>query len=305
MIKQHTYRLVMFFACLCAFGGMRAQQNPDFVEAYKYIQLNQVDSARARIDKALKDSALTKDPQSWYVKGYIYKVYYKIKEANNRNSPARQEAVNSFFKAISLTADTGRQLRSDCKVNLKYLAARFYNDAAQALDTSNYNAPIQYFGQYLAIMKKIEPDMSTVKMEVEFSMALATTYTSLYQANQKTRANFLELAKAALAKVLTLDPNNVSANYNLGTLYYNQAVYLIRGQDYDIDLTSMDAIQDNQVQLFKQSLPFAEKAYALDPKKEEALLELSGIYFGLNDFEKSKLFQEKLDQLKKEQQKQH
>ncbi len=302
MINRITYRFIFMLVCMCTSVYMQAQQNDDFVTAYKYIQLNQVDSARARIDKAMRDSVtLGKDPQAWYVRGYIYKVVYKTREASDRNSPARLQAVYSFFKSISLTADTGKQMRADCKVNLKYLAARFYNDAAQALDTSNYKNPIQYFAQYLSIMKKIEPDMSTVKMEVEFAMALATTYTSLYQANQKTRANFLELAKGSLAKALSLDPNNVSANYNMGILYYNQAVYLIKGQDYDIDLTSLDAIQDNQVQLFKQSLPFTEKAYALDPKKEEALLALSGIYFGLNDFEKSKLFQEKLDQLKKEQ----
>jgi tetratricopeptide (TPR) repeat protein len=282
-----------------AFGKIQAQ-NPDLVAAYNFAQQKQVDSSRVHIDKAMSDPAVARDAQAWYIRGFIYKDYYKAHEFTNRSSGARLEALQSFRKSILL--DSAKQFLNNNKENLKFIAVRFYNDAAQALDTSNYLVPIQNFSMYKEIMQQIEPDMNTRLKEVEFTMALATIYTNLYQANYKTRTNFLDLAKAAYTKVLKLDPNNVSANYNMGILYYNQAVYLIKGSDFDIDITSMDAIQDNQVQLFKQSLPLIEKAYALDPKKEEALLALSGIYFGLNDFEKSKLFQEKLDEVKKGQQ---
>ena len=108
------------------------------------------------------------------------------------------------------------------------------------------------------------------------------------------------MAKGAYNRVLTVDPDNVSANYNMGILYYNQAVYLIKVTDFDIDLTTMDGLQENQIKLFKQSLPLIEKAYQLDPQKEEAVQALSGIYFGLNDYQKSQLFMEKLEQMKKQ-----
>ena len=86
----------------------------------------------------------------------------------------------------------------------------------------------------------------------------------------------------------------------MGILYYNQAVRLIKGADYDLDLTSMDGIQDDQVKLFKQSLPLMKKVHELDPQKEEAIQALSGIYFGLNDYESSKRFQEMIDARKQE-----
>ena len=85
----------------------------------------------------------------------------------------------------------------------------------------------------------------------------------------------------------------------MGILYYNQAVNLINQSDYDLDIVALNDVQDNSINLFKQSLPFMEKAYALDPNKKETLLGLSGIYFSLNEKEKSNEFKQKLEQIGK------
>ena len=105
------------------------------------------------------------------------------------------------------------------------------------------------------------------------------------------------MAKASYNKVLAIDPNNISANYNMGILYYNQAVHLINQSDYDLDIVALNDVQDNSINLFKSSLPFMEKAYSLDPNRRETLLGLSGIYFSLNEKEKSNEFKQKLEQI--------
>jgi tetratricopeptide (TPR) repeat protein len=296
MIKRVTH-ICLTLAFVLAFAGAYGQ-SAEFVAAYTFIQQKQVDSAKLHIDRAIKDPVAAKDPQVWYVRGFIYKYYYKTKESDNRKSPARVEALRCFRKSISL--DSLHKFTSDNNDNLRSLATRYYNDAAQALDTSNYKIPMQNFGMYEEIMKEVDPKIDLTQKEIEFSMALADIYTKLYNKSPKTRENFLELAKDCYNKVLAAQPNPVSANYNMGILYYNQAVRLIKGADYDIDLTSIDGIQDDQVKLFKQSLPLMKKAHELDPQKEEAIQALSGIYFGLNDFESSKRFQEMIDQRKKE-----
>ncbi len=298
MIKRLIHICFAFafvLTCAGAYG-----QNADFVAAYTFIQQKQVDSAKVHIDRAIKDPVTAKDPQVWYVRGFIYKFYYKTKESDNRSSPARVEALKCFRKSIVL--DTAHKFTSDNHDNMKSIATRYYNDAAQALDTSNYKVPILNFGTYREIMKEVDPSIDLTQKETEFSMALANIYTNLYNKSPKTRDNFLELAKDCYNKVLAVQPNNVSANYNMGILYYNQAVRLIKGADYDIDLTSIDGIQDDQVKLFKQSLPLMKKVHELDPQKEEAIQALSGIYFGLNDFETSKHFQEMIDAKKKQNQ---
>ncbi len=68
--------------------------------------------------------------------------------------------------------------------------------------------------------------------------------------------------------------------------------------DYDDSLDLVFTVQDKSVDLFKQSLPFAEKAYEMEPKREETLTVLSGIYYSLHDFEKSKKYQDMLDKLR-------
>ena len=70
--------------------------------------------------------------------------------------------------------------------------------------------------------------------------------------------------------------------------------------DYDINLDSVMAVQNHSVDLFKESLPFAEKAYEIEPKREETLIVLSGIYYSLNEFQKSKAYQQMLDDLRKQ-----
>jgi hypothetical protein len=68
--------------------------------------------------------------------------------------------------------------------------------------------------------------------------------------------------------------------------------------DYDDSLGVVFDVQDHSVELFKQSLPFAEKAYVIEPKREETLIVLSGIYYSLNEFEKSDKYKEMLDNLR-------
>jgi hypothetical protein len=92
--------------------------------------------------------------------------------------------------------------------------------------------------------------------------------------------------------VLILDPSNIAANYNMGIIYYNQAVSLIMNKlDYDYDLVTLNDIQDEALSWFKKSLPYMETAYQLNPGRKQTLIGLSGIYYNLYDNEKSSEFQ--------------
>ena len=101
--------------------------------------------------------------------------------------------------------------------------------------------------------------------------------------------------------MLILEPNNISANYNMGIIYYNQAVSLIMNKlDYDFDLATLNDIQDEALNWFKKSLPYMEKAYQLNPRRKETLIGLSGIYYSLHDNDKSQQFQKLSQDLDKQ-----
>lgn len=297
-MRQLRNILIIFFLAL-GFSGLA--QNHHIDAAYNFAQQRQFDSARVRIEEGMKDPRAVNDAQAWYICGFIYKELYKRDEGNNGRSPLRIKSLEAFKKSIVL--DTAERLKSENLENIRTIGKRFHNDAVKNLDTANFPISIENFNQYIQILKTTDPGVDFKSKQVEFWLAIATTYTSKYQADRKVNKVFMDSTKRAYERVLSLDPNNVSANYSLGILYYNEAVYLIKEMEYDVDLTILGDIQDNSVQLFKQSLPFALKAHELQPDREETIIALSGIYFGLNEMEKHKAFEEMLKKIKNPEQK--
>jgi len=293
----HFKRAIILMLLLITAVVAKAQ--PDKVNAaIGLLQKGNLDSAKIYIDAAVKDPVTADNGQVWYYRGFIYKSIYKEREKDNRKSPIRLEALNSFKKSLFL--DTTQENVQNNQNNIKFLASTLFNDAGASLDSVNYKVAIEDFDVYKQYYVLVDPSPTNLKQkEIDFTMAIATVYYEIYQGDRAGKLDFLTFTKNAYNKVLTLDPNNISANYNMGTLYYNQAVNLIKQSDYTIDIVALNDVQDNSIKLFKESLPFMEKAYDLDPTRPETLLGLSGIYFSLNDKEKSDMFKKKLDEINK------
>lgn len=294
-MKRLIYIRMFLILTLASVAGLASAQPEKVKAALMYLKENKLDSARMFIDAASIDSAASLDAQTWYLRGFIYKEIYKARESNNIKSPARIEALNAFKK--SMTLDTSKSNRESNIQNLKYIAVKFYNDAVTTLDTSKYKQSIENYDLYRNLMKIADPAMDFRAADISYYNALGSVYNKIYESDKKEKTPFLELAKATYSKVLSLDPDNKSANYNMGILYFNQAVNLINDADYDIDIVTLSDLQDNSISLFKQSLPFMERAYTLDPENPSTVEGLSGIYFSLNDYDKSKEFKQKLQEL--------
>jgi hypothetical protein len=76
-------------------------------------------------------------------------------------------------------------------------------------------------------------------------------------------------------------------------------VDIINAMDVSSDIIVIENIQDQAKELFKKALPYALKAYSLNPKRREVLVCLQGIYFSLYEFEKSDEFKAKVEELDK------
>ncbi len=292
-----TKRTIIFGLLLFLAVSLNAQQSR-VTAAYTFLQQGKLDSAKATIDVAILHPETQSDGQAWYVRGFIYKTIYNQSEKSNKQSSSRIEGLISFKK--SLTIDTTQENVTENIKNIKYLATTLYNDAAASLDTIDYKIAVNNFDIFREYYLLVDPSAENFKQkEIDFANAMATVYTRIYEADRNGKTDFLNYAKASYNKALSFDPNNINANYNMGILYYNQAVNLINQSDYDLDIVALNDVQDNSINLFKQSLPFMEKAYALDPNKKETLLGLSGIYFSLNEKEKSNEFKQKLEQIGK------
>lgn len=80
-------------------------------------------------------------------------------------------------------------------------------------------------------------------------------------------------ALQCFAKALEIDPSFTESNFNMGRVYYNQAVAIKSGD-------KVDAATDKKAEeLFRKALPYLEKAYAGDP--DTAYYVLSTVYYNL------------------------
>ncbi|CAN5807109.1 hypothetical protein BH11BAC7_BH11BAC7_12810 [soil metagenome] len=282
---------------LTGMNSLCAQTLFHYNAALLFVQSGELDSAKKEVDLHMKEPGAQKSADSWYLQGVIYKEMYKKYENNNSLSPYRTKAFEAF--KISLTLDTIPEHQRTVRDNIRYIALRYYNDAVATLDTARYATSVTCYQNYREAVLLADPGINIKEKDEGFYVALASMYYTIYNLDKKTNAKFFDLTRETYLKVLSWNPNNYTANYNLGLLFWNKGVDLMYEIDYDINLDSAMDVQDHSVELFKESLPFAEKAYEIAPKREETLVVLSGIYYSLNEFQKSKAYQQMLEDLRK------
>jgi len=89
-------------------------------------------------------------------------------------------------------------------------------------------------------------------------------------------------------KTIEIDPNYVSGLYNLGALYNNKGLAMVKEAD-EIPPTQQkkyDAKLKEASAEFKKALPYLEKVHELDPKDKVTIAALKGIYYTLKDMPK-------------------
>lgn len=103
-------------------------------------------------------------------------------------------------------------------------------------------------------------------------------------------------------KLLTIEKDRDSKfleNYRKGAEHYNKAVDIVQKADYDSELSQLENVQHSATDAFKLALPYLENAYKINPKDEETLVGLAGIYFALGDNDKSIKYRQELELLQK------
>src|ERR1051325_138972 len=300
-MRNKIYIVILFLLVMA--GGSAFAQSDSVAKAVILLQDQSiardvaVKQALELIDNAIKDPKTSKNSYAWYVRGYVYKEYYKTFEAQNKKSKTRLDAVVFMKKALEL--DTTKEYTPNIKQTLKYLGSTFFNDAGASLDVTNYPIAIEDYDKFKECMLLAEPGYNVKVREIEFKLVLADTYVKIFRSDLKANTQFYGMAEQTYKQEIALDTNNWSGNYNLAMLYYNYGVDIINAMDVSSDIIVIENIQDQAKELFKKALPYALKAYSLNPKRREVLVCLQGIYFSLYEFEKSDEFKAKVEELDK------
>ena len=267
-------------------------------KATVFFEKEQYDSARVYIDKAAAHDETKEMAYTWYVRGAVYSYFYSKKEKGNKTSPARAISLESMRKSIILDKD--KEFYEDIVRTMDYLISSMKNDAADCMDPLEYETAIELFRKSQEYFRIINPSQEAYRArEIEFGLALGSVYQTIVETvtDSINFTKFHNLAKDIFMQILVLDPKNISANFNLGTLFYNQGVKLIKASEY-VDLSEIEELQDKSNSLFETSLPYMQKAEELDPDRTTTLEGLSGIWFSLNDKAKYNNYQKKLQEIK-------
>ena len=263
-----------------------------------YMQKTELDSAKKYMDIAVQDAELNSQAKTWYYSGFLYKDLYKAKQKDDKDSQYRLQSIEAL-KTMQKLDTLGEFSESASKI-LKYLASTLYNDAARLLDPNNYKKAISNYEMYKSTMKASNPNTDFAAQDVKFKMALASMLNKPAETAQGLDSAQTVYIKSLYIEILEIDPDNAGANYNLATLYYNEAADIINNMDYDMDILKLNEIQDYCIEIFLKGLPYMKKSYDLNYKRKETLIGLSNIYYGLNDIEKSEQYKKELEELEKE-----
>lgn len=293
MAKRNYILTALFLISGMGFGQFIGKDGVS--KALFYLQKNELDSSKKYIDEAILDTSTSELPKTWYYRVLIYKDLYKANEKDNFDSPLRQNAADALNKLSQL--DLTNEFTESSQKMMVYLASTFYNDAARSLNPNSYNKAIERYNKYKQLMTLAKSGGDLIQQDVKFYLALASMLNQNLEQTNKKDSTKLNEVKNVYESVLKIDPNNGSANYSLGIIYYNESADIINNLDYDMDLEQLNKYQDICTELFLKALPYMNKCYELKYNLKETLLGLSNIYHGLNDTEKEELYKNELKAL--------
>ena len=234
----------------------------------------------------------------WYVDGYIHKELYKTRETGQPNSTLRMRAVDSFMKSLEL--DDYNEYTKMTKLGLKYLASTYYNDAlmlTQSFNATGENEPTSLFGNFLTIMEIADPRTGIVRFSQEFERNMGQRYFQLWTEDVNNTQLPGKIIDRYL-RVLSLDSNDVDAWYNVGVVYYNQAVFKYRVLDSKTDIFDLVTIQQECSDLIsKKALPAMSMAYNLKPEKGEVVRGMMYIHRALEHEKDTDFFRQEVSRL--------
>jgi tetratricopeptide (TPR) repeat protein len=291
MRKLLYISFISLIACSFAFAQV------DFAtKAMLKLQEGDLATAKQMIDQASSDAKLGSDAKTWHYKAFIYKDFYKSVATQNFSEgiTVRDNILEFVKKSNSL--DTKTEYVNENNKLLDYISKTYFNDAKLTAKDARFDLSTSLFNKYKTIRQMLGHNEVDAN-EINYYLYVGSLYNSIALSDTSYKREYSEKAKNTYLKVIDTDPNNINANYNLAILYYNQAVDMIKELDFETDLIMLSQIQDESVLIFKKSLPYMERAHQLDPKNISTLKGLEGIYFSLNEKEKTEEIRKKIAEL--------
>lgn len=152
---------------------------------------------------------------------------------------------------------------------------------------NNTNLIIELVNYYLSVDDKKEVDRY-LNMAIEKEPANANNY--FIKGSILEQKGDIGQAEEYYLKSIKYDPNHIDALYNLGAIYYNQGVDLIKDAKTKTEKEAAD-------EKYKKAIPYFEKVHKLDDKDTATMSLLLILYKITKQEDKQKEIEAKLEKL--------
>lgn len=270
------------------------------IEAYSAYQEQNLLEAKSLIDRAVISNEGKDDAMTHHIKGFVYKELYNVNDKKARTSENREISVAAFAESMKL--DAKKEYFDNNQKSLRYLASSYYNDAVLIIrdtDAKTIKESEKLYNKFKETTRLIEATPEFKEKDISFYKALATGNRKIYELDREANKEFLMNALSNYNYVLSLDPADYGANYNMAINLYNEGAHNIEHLDSEAQIPAIVKVQAVSIELFKEALPYMLKAHELNPDREETLKGLRGIYLSLNNEEEANKYR---DLLKNKQQ---
>jgi len=188
-----------------------------------------LDKAKISIDKSCADINGSKNPENWFIKGYVYTELAKSAIYKNSVPNAAREALSAIEKCKELDVD--KKLNSDCINVLFDLSSMFYNNginfynsALKTNNTSEYSNALENYDNFFEVIKTLDNDQAIVNHLIE-SSKINKNSVIVYAGYCAQKSGNNEKAKEYYSQIVLLnEPNNEKvkqAGVPLGYIYYS------------------------------------------------------------------------------------
>jgi len=287
-------KTILVAVAMGALVASYAQSGQHHVEdAMSLYKSGDIEKSREAIEKALEYDDMGANAYAWHFKGFIYKELFKSTKKGERKEELRELSAMSIDRSIEL--DIPDQYEEANFKALEFLALTFQKEGYE-LSKSKKLHELQEaekkFNRFSSFFDRLYPD-SIDYSAIGFYNALGRSYIDMADKGPLDKsAPFREKALEAYTAVLKVDSDNYIATVNSGITIYNQAVAKIKAIDYRTEIFELIVVQDECVILFKDALPYFQRAYRLEPKKSLPLQALVACYKSLNEVETATRFED-------------
>ncbi len=283
-----------------------AQKIPPLTnEAIKEYKNKNFEKARTLIDQSIISVEGKENAYTWHLRGHVYKYFFNLSLDEEVDEQNRNTAIESFKKSMAFDSKgTFKEANND---GLKPLVNSFWNDAVVIInsrDRATIAKAEHYLKRFIESRESIKSNDNINQYLIDFYKAFASANRKLMEAErdqgsdiEKYREEYDRVVES-YKKVLNINSEEYTANYNLSINIYNEGAYQIEQMPAEPDLITIMGRQKEAVILFEKALPYALKADNIRPGRIETIKALRAIYLALNDYFKFDYYDQMVKKLK-------